>query len=184
MSGDSRSMSRDSRSMSGDSKKYIEMALGAGAAHAVPFIITDIAFDSRVVLKCIFGCKDFGLLHSCPYQRSPLSMEEYQRVLEKFSHGIIIGCDNKPDSQEISYAIERECFLDGYYFAFSLSDCGLCGTCAKVRDVPCVFPDKARPAFHSVGIDVFKTVRGLGLPIEVLRSRDEPQNWYSAVFIE
>jgi hypothetical protein len=43
----------------------------------------------------------------------------------------------------------------------------------------------ARPAFHSVGIDVFKTVRQFGLLIETLPSKDHPdQNWYSAVFIE
>ena len=163
---------------------YIKKAIGMGAEYAVPFIITDIVFDSRVILKCIFGCKDYGKLHSCPYQRSPLSMEEYQRVLEKYSWGIIIGCGDKPSSQHISYEIERDCFLDGYYFAFSLSDCGLCKTCSKASDNDCVFPEKARPAFHSVGIDVFKTVRNLGLPIDVLRSKDDAQHWYSAVFVE
>jgi hypothetical protein len=35
-----------------------------------------------------------------------------------------------------------------------------------------------------VGIDVFKTVRQLQMPLEVLVSKDSPQNWYSAVFIE
>lgn len=44
---------------------------------------------------------------------------------------------------------------------------------------------KARPAFHSVGIDVFKTVRQFGLPIKTLSDADtEEQNWYSAVFID
>jgi len=66
----------------------------------------------------------------------------------------------------------------------SLSDCGLCNKCAKANEVECRFPEKARPAFHAVGIDVFKTVRRLGLPIDVLQTREDPQNWYSAVFIE
>ena len=165
-------------------KKLIEKALKMGALNAVRFSISDIVFDSRVILKCIFGCGDYGLLHTCPYQRSPLTMEEYQRILEKYSWGIIIGCGDKAGSQQISYEIERQCFLDGYYFAFSLSDCGLCTTCAKSKGVDCRIPQKARPAFHSVGIDVFKTVRNFGLPIEVLRSKDEAQNWYSAVFVE
>ena len=43
----------------------------------------------------------------------------------------------------------------------------------------------ARPAFHSIGIDVFKTVNQMGLPLRTLPTRDhEDQNWYSAVFIE
>jgi len=165
-------------------EKYIEKALSMGAKNVVRFSISDIAFDSRVVLKCIFGCGDYGLLHTCPYQRSPLTMEEYQRILEKYSWGLIIGCGDKPGSQHISYEIERECFLDGYYFAFSLSDCGLCATCAKSKGVDCRIPQKARPAFHSVGIDVFKTVRNFGLPIDVLRDKEDDQNWYSAVFVE
>ena len=163
---------------------YVDMALSMGAKSAVLFSIKDIAFDSRVVLKCIFGCGDFGKLHSCPYQRSPLSMDEYKNILEKYTWGIIIGCEDKPSSQRISYEIERTTFLDGYYFSFSLSDCGLCNVCSKSSGVDCVFPQKARPAFHSVGIDVFKTVRALGLPLEVLRDKSDPQNWYSAVFIE
>jgi len=163
---------------------YVKMALEMGAANAAKFELVDIVFDPRVVLKCMFGCNDFGKAHTCPYQRSPLSMEEYERIFSRYKHGIIIGCPDKAASQRISYEIERQCFLDGYYFAFSLSDCGLCGKCAKATDTECRFPDKARPAFHSIGIDVFKTVRQLGLPIGVLKNRDEPQNWYSAVFIE
>jgi predicted metal-binding protein len=88
-------------------------------------------------------------------------------------------------AQEISFQIERQCFLDGYYFAFSLSDCGLCDECAKTSDKACAFPLKARPAFHSVGIDVFKTVRQLGLPIGVLQDKKATaMNWYSAIFVE
>jgi predicted metal-binding protein len=163
---------------------YVEKALSMGAQNAVRFSISDIVFDPRVVLKCLFGCDDFGKAHTCPYQRSPLSMDEYQRIMSKYRWGIIIGCDDKPTSQRISYEIERACFLDGYYFAFSLSDCGLCGQCAKAADADCRFPKKARPAFHGVGIDVFKTVRGFGLPIDVLRDDGDPQHWYSAVFVE
>jgi len=163
---------------------YIEKALSMGAQSAVRFALSDIAFDPRVALKCMFGCGDFGKAHTCPYQRSPLGMEEYRRILSVYKWGVIIGCGDKQTSQKISYEIERECYLDGYYFAFSLSDCSLCGQCAKAVDNECRFPKKARPAFHSVGIDVFKTVRGFGLPIEVLRNESDKQHWYSAVFVE
>ena len=43
----------------------------------------------------------------------------------------------------------------------------------------------ARPAFHSVGIDVFATVHRFGLPLRTLFDPGkEEQNWYSAVFVE
>jgi len=163
---------------------YAKAALDMGARHAVRFGADDVVYDSRVILKCTFGCADYGKLHSCPYQRSPLSMEEYEKIFRKYEWGIIVGCGNKRDSQRISFEIERQCFLDGYYFVFSLSDCGLCEVCAKSSAEECRFPKKARPAFHSVGIDVFKTVRRLGLPIEVLKDEQEEQHWYSAVFVE
>lgn len=163
---------------------YIQKALDMGAENAVGFSIGDIVFDSRVVLKCLFGCGDYGILHTCPYMRSPLNMNEYREIFEKYSRGIIIGCKDKPTSQEISYELEKTCFLDGYYFAFSLSDCGLCKQCAKGTAENCRNPKKARPAFHSVGIDVFRTVRNFNLPIEVLKTEDDRQHWYSAVFIE
>ena len=163
---------------------YIKKALEMGADYAVGFTIDNIIFDPRVILKCMFGCADYGKLHTCPYQRSPLGMDEYKRILRHYRHGVIIGCADKHKSQEVSLEVERLAFLDGYYFAFSLSDCGLCEKCAGFSGQECRFPAKARPAFHSVGIDVFKTVRQLGLPIDVLREQSDKQHWYSAVFIE
>ena len=163
---------------------YIEKALEMGAKHAVRFSLDDIVFDSRVILKCIFGCSDYGKIHTCPYQKSPLSMDEYKNIFQKYTWGIIIGCDDKYASQNISFEIERLAFLDGYYFAFSLSDCAKCEKCAKSDCKECRFPQQARPAFHSVGIDVFKTVKQLGLPIGVLKDKTDAQHWYSAVFIE
>ena len=109
---------------------------------------------------------------------------DYQKVFEKYSWGIIIHSSDKKISQEASFKIESEAFVKGYYFAFSLSDCSLCPQCKGFKGMDCANPKKARPAFHSVGIDVFKTVRNFGLPIECLAGKDDPQNWYSAVFIE
>ena len=87
-------------------------------------------------------------------------------------------------SAVLEHNVVSAAFHDGYYFAFSLSDCGLCKECAAVQCEDCRHVAEARPAFHSVGIDVFKTVRQLGLPIETLPDRNAPdQNWYSAVYL-
>ena len=165
-------------------KKYIDMAFEMGADTAVEFDIKDIVFDTRVALKCIFGCASYGKNHTCPFQKSHLSMKEYQEMFERYKGGIIIGCKDGKAAQHISYEIERTCFLDGYYFAFSLSDCGLCQECSRTKSKDCNLPMKARPAFHGVGIDVFKTVNQLGLPLYVARDYDAETNWYSAVFVE
>lgn len=167
-----------------DVQKYIDIALKMGADHAVPFKIEDIEFDSRTILKCMFGCDDWGKGHTCPSKPGSLKPWEYKEVFSKYSYGVIIHSTEKKISQEASFAIESAAFVDGYYMAFSLSDCALCSKCAGHKGVDCLNPKKARPAFHSVGIDVFKTVRKFGLPIQTLKDKDQQQNWYSAVFIE
>ncbi len=163
---------------------YVKQSLEMGAEDAVAFELKDIIFDSRTLLKCMFGCADWGKGHTCPSRAGSLKPWEYKEIFEKYKWGIIIHGKDKKTTQRISFALESMAFTDGYYFAFSMSDCGLCKECAGFHDKPCVNPKKARPAFHSVGIDVFATVRRLGLPIETLSSDEEPQNWYAAVFIE
>lgn len=164
--------------------KYISYALSKGAENAVRFDISDICFDSRTYLKCLYGCADFGKNHTCPSRPGTPSMAEYKEMFSRFKWGVIVHTHDKALSQKISFEIESMAFCDGYYFAFSLSDCALCEGCTAVDNKPCCFVKKARPAFHSVGIDVFKTVKQLGLPLYTLKDKNEEQNWYSAVFIE
>ncbi len=165
-------------------KYLVDMAYEMGADHAVPFKIDDIAFDSRTILKCAFGCGDWGYGHTCPSRPGSLKPWEYEQVLKHYLWGVIVHSTDKRVSHEVSFALEREAFLKGYYFAFSMSDCALCKECSGFHGKPCVNLKKARPAFHSVGIDVFKTVRKFGLPIQTLRAEDDQVNWYSAVFVE
>jgi len=165
-------------------EKYIKKALALGADHAVFFRTDDIEFDPRTLLKCMFGCNDWGKGHTCPSRPGSLLPWEYEHILRRYRWGIIIHSHNKKISQDVSFAIESEAFTDGYYFAFSMSDCAICAECSGSKGAPCVNPSRARPAFHSVGIDVFRTVRKFGLPIDTLKDKSDEQNWYSAVFIE
>ena len=167
-----------------DKQAFVDFALKQGADHAVLFTISDIAFDSRTILKCMFGCSDWGLGPTCPSRPGSLRPWEYRKVFEEYQWGVIIHSTSKSVSQEASFAVEREAFINGYYFAFSLSDCSLCRECNGLKGGACANPKKARPAFHSVGIDVFTTVHRFGLPLDTLKNQNDQQNWYSAVFIE
>jgi len=166
-----------------DVSKYIESAINLGADNAVQFEIDQIAFDSRTLIKCMFGCTDYGFGHTCPSRPGSLKPWEYKKIFSKYKGGIIIHSTSKKTSQDISFEVERQAFLDGNYFAFSLSDCTICPECTGFKGKPCAHPLKARPAFHSVGIDVFATVKHFDLPLDVLNVRSETTNWYSAVFI-
>ena len=144
----------------------------------------DVEVRQWVRFKCMFGCADWGKGHTCPSSPGSLKPWEYRRIFEEYSWGCIVHSTSKKVSQDVSFALEREAFLDGHHFAFSMSDCAICGECAGFKGRPCVDPRRARPAFHSVGIDVFATVRQFDLPLLPLKSEDDPQNWYSAVFVE
>ena len=172
------------KSAQADAKDFTDLALKLGADHAVPFKTADIVFDPRTILKCMFGCSDWGKGNTCPSRPGSLKPWEYENIFKRYSWGIIIHSTDKKLSQDISFEIERQAFIKGYYFALSLSDCDICRECAGHKGEDCVNPKKARPAMQSVGIDVFKTVHGLGLPLETLKDETQLQNWYSAVFIE
>jgi predicted metal-binding protein len=167
-----------------DKTYFVKRAIELGALHSVAFTIDEIEFDSRTILKCMFGCNDWGKGCTCPSKPGSLKPWEYKEVLSMYKWGVIIHSTDKKIAQNVSFEIEREAFLNGFYFAFSMSDCALCKECAGTKGKDCIHPEKARPAFHSVGIDVFKTVHKFGLPLQPLRTTEEEQNWYSAVFIE
>ena len=158
-------------------------ALELGADDALIFRMDQIVFDSRTLLKCMYGCEDWGKGHTCPSAPGSLKPWEYERILKGYEWGCIVHSTSKKISQDISFTLEREAFLAGHYFAFSMSDCAICQECAGFKGKPCVAPGRARPAFHSVGIDVFATVKQFDLPLSTLKSEDEVQNWYSAVFV-
>ena len=165
-------------------EQVVARALELGADDAVIFRLDQIVFDPRTLLKCMYGCEDWGKGHTCPSAPGSLKPWEYEHILQRYQWGCIVHSTSKKISQDISYVLEREAFLAGYYFAFSMSDCAICPQCAGFKGKPCVAPERARPAFHSVGIDVFATVKQFDLPLTTLASEDETQNWYSAVFIE
>jgi predicted metal-binding protein len=169
-------------------KEYAEVlvqtALELGAVNAVPFAIEDIVFDPRTILKCMFGCSDWGKGHTCPSRPGNLSLKQYEALLKKYSWGIIIHAHDKRTTQAVSYQLESKAFVEGFYLAFSMCDCALCKECAGFSGEPCRNVKKARPAFHSVGIDVFATARKFNLPIYTLKDETQEQNWYSAVFVE
>ena len=165
-------------------EKYIKIAYDLGADNVVAVTPDDIVFDDRTILKCMFGCNSWGKGCTCPSKAGFLSGDEYEKMLRKYKTVLIIHSTQKSISQNASFEVEKEAFLDGDVLAFSMSDCALCAICAGETDEPCRNVAKARPAFHSVGINVFATVKKQGLPIKVLRNKDEEENWYSAVWLK
>ena len=163
-------------------EKYVKIALEMGAEHSRVISIDDIVFDPRSLLKCMYGCSDWGKRWTCPAASKRLKPWEAERILKRYHWGLLIHTDNPKLAHEISLEVEMKAFFDGYPFAFSIIDCYLCETCAFPD--PCRFPKKSRPELQALGIDVYATVRTQGLPIMPLKTRNEKPNYYALVLIE
>jgi len=160
-------------------------ALDMGAKHAVLVNPRDVVTGEWVRLKCQYGCGGYGCCLTCP-PHSPLPAQT-RRLLDEYKSGLLIHSDGPRawrTSSDIARKLEREAFLAGFYKAFSF----LSGPCSLCKECPveegCRRPEEARPSMEAAGIDVFATARKQGLPIEVVTSRDCPQNYYALVLIE
>ena len=150
-----------------DFEKYVDLAQSLKMANARLVSPQEIFFDIRAILNCRWGCEDF-FQNSVKCSTRNTTFEERVEMVRKYEHILVVHSHNARELSEAVLEIERAAFLDGHYFAFAIRACNLCETCASLEGNPCPTPEKVRPCDESFGIDVYKTVRSLGLPCEVL----------------
>jgi predicted metal-binding protein len=163
--------------------KYRAIAEAHGIRDVMMITPSQIVFDVRAILKCRWGC-DNSKQRSIKCETHGLSIEERRRMVDAYGSVLLL---HGGDARKLTHAcleIERELFLDGCYFAFTLRSCNYCGDCGAGKGGECSFPEKVRPCEEMFGIDVFRTAANLGLPLHVLRHRDDPQNRYGFVLVE
>jgi predicted metal-binding protein len=163
--------------------KYLELAESLNMINAKMISPTDIFFDIRAILKCRWGCEDF-FQNSIRCGTRNTTYQERVEMVKSYKDILLVHSN---DARELSVAvleIERTAFLDGYYFACAIRTCNLCKVCTSQLGKPCPTPEKVRPCDQSFGIDVYKTARNLGLPCEVLQSKQDVQNRYGFVLID
>lgn len=150
----------------------------------------DIKVAQWVRVKCTFGCSDYGL-SICP-PNTP-SVEGCKRFFSEYTQGIVIRLtkfvdkENYPSdwSKAMTRALlecERQIFLLGNPKAFLLNQtcCGLCKECTDNR-MDCKDKKNARPSPEAFAVDVYQTVRELGMGIEVVT--DNPSEIHRYAFI-
>jgi predicted metal-binding protein len=163
--------------------KYISLALDLGMSDAMLISPNEIAFDIRANLKCAWGCdRQFTPTIKCDPRGT--TCEERIQMIEQYHRIVLLHCHDPKQLSETILELEKTAFLDGYYFAFAIRSCNLCQECSVIKGGICPHPDKVRPCDSLFGIDVYKTVRRLGLPCEVLRSKEEQQNRYGFLLID
>jgi len=140
-----------------------------------------------VRMKCQFGCSGFGMSLCCP-PHTP-TPDITRKVIDSYQKAILIhrrlpkGEKTKSFSENI-VRLEIKIFLDGYYKAWSLGSgpCRLCKECDLTTS--CKHGFEARPSMEACGIDVFKTARDNGFPIEVVKTHEEERNIFGLILVE
>lgn len=163
--------------------KYLKMAqeLGAPGARIIP--VREVVLDPRTLLKCIFGCKKYDKNWACPNLQRTLPPWQFEEMLRRYSYGLLIHSHKMTELHRVAMALEKEAYMDGYYWAFALSQCVLCPDCTYPNQ--CKFPERLRPPMEALGIDVYATVRKYGFPIHPLRDLEkETKNFYGLLLIE
>jgi predicted metal-binding protein len=162
---------------------FLRRACELGAIEAKILSPKQVYTAEWVRRKCQYGCDGYGEHLTCPpFSPTP---QETQRMLNEYTTALLIHCPSHGiDTLEIISALEREAFLSGYYkaFGFSAGPCPLCDHCNVEKT--CCHTEQARPSMEACGIDVYKTARDNGFPIEVVRTREDERNIYGVILVE
>jgi predicted metal-binding protein len=142
-----------------------------------------IVFDIRAILKCRWGC-DFSKNKSIKCETHDITIEERKQIINSYTKIFLLHNNNAKELTHACLEIEKQLFFDGFYFAFALRSCNYCDNCSTKTGKDCSNPEKVRPCEEMFGVDVFKTIKNLGLPIDVLKSKEDIQNRYGFVLIE
>ena len=164
-------------------EKYIHLAKELEMVNAMVISPKEIFFDIRAILKCRWGCEDFFQNNIRCHTRDTTYQERVEMV-RRYNDILLVHSHDPRELSDVVLEIERRAFLDGYYFAFAIRTCNLCKVCVVQQGKLCPTPDKVRPCDQSFGIDVYKTARNLGLPCEVLQSKNDIQNRYGFVLLD
>ena len=166
---------------------YCKEVLEQGADRAKIVDPRSVITAEWVRMKCQFGCPGFGKSRCCPPHTPTPDLT--RKVVDSYQKAILIHRklprgEKTKRFNETLVKLEIEIFLDGYYKAWSMGSgpCRLCPECDPIS--PCKHGLEARPSMEACGIDVFKTARDNGFPIEVLRSREEERDIFGLILVE
>ena len=146
-----------------------------------------------VRVKCTYGCNEYGS-GTCP-PNTP-TVEECKRFFNEYEKGIIIRLKKIADkrlypsdwSMEMTnnlLNVERNIFLLGFQKVFLLNQtcCFRCKVCSNNR-TDCNDKVKSRPSPESFAVDVYQTIKNVGLEINVIVDNPAEMNRIAILLIE
>jgi predicted metal-binding protein len=152
----------------------------------------DIIVAQWVRFRCVFGCKNYGKKGSCP--PAVPSIEDCRKMMYEYENAVMLHFPMQSATQDDIrklmcqlVELEHDIFLAGFYKVFLLQfdSCKLCNDCtADGTRIKCINKIMSRPGSDAMGIDVYKTARNAGYPIQVVKNRSDAMNRYAFLLID
>ena len=140
----------------------VTQLLEGGADIAVAIPVSKIVTAAWPVMKCRYGCPNYGHNRCCP-PFSP-SWKEMEAILGGYSRAILFRTHSIGAGTSLAVDVAAGLFRRGYYKALAFGT-GPCRLCAKCTPESCPQPWKTAPSMEACGVDVFATVRNAGIEV-------------------
>jgi len=153
-----------------------------------------ITVSRWVRMKCLYGCNEYGRNASCP--PNVPGVEECALFFREYDRAVLFHIAKQLDStRELRdwvrkihrelVSVEKEVFLSGREKAFMLfiDNCCFCTECVPRRE-DCKNPKMARPTVEAMAVDVYRTARSAGYPLEVRTDPGQEMNRYALLLVE
>jgi predicted metal-binding protein len=171
----------------------VDCAVRLGAHGAASLAVRHIVTAEWVLMKCRFGCPNYGRTRTCP----PFTpgVDQFRAVLAGYRSAVLLWVEAGGDGDrlpirrrlhEAVLGLERAAFLGGSHKAFGLVD-GNCLWCAAGEECApsaCRHPEKVRPSLGACGVDAFATAAAAGVSMHVVRERSAAYRLLGLVLLD
>jgi len=142
-----------------------------------------------VVLRCKYGCENYGKSHSCP--PNSITPSEMRKILKEYKRAVLVAAKTKDTDEQKKFRkalveMEKALFLKNHYKAFALVPgcCEKCESCASNEKKQCRNPKEKRPCIEGTGIDVFALVSKYKKSLKPITEKDKPFESYGVILLD
>lgn len=159
-----------------DEKVLISLIREAGAHHAAALPISAVRFERSFRALCEANtCRRYGTCYTCPPDAGDI--DELIAKAKQYAQGILYQtvwpledsfdvegmAEAGRQHTELTHRITDILPKGEGLLHLATGGCSLCPECAKLRNEPCVYPDKALVSVSAYGLHVSETAKAAGL---------------------
>lgn len=161
----------------------IEELKSGGADIAVGISPSSIITAAWTVMKCRYGCPEYGRNLCCP-PFAP-SWREMADILACYERAILFRVHDMAVGTPLAVSVCAGLFRRGYYkaLAFGTGPCHKCSVCAGKQGA-CPQPYDTAPSMEACGVDVFATVRANGIEVAPYAAPDAVPDCFGLVLVD